>query len=653
MKLRFNEEHLSRCVSRLAGVRAIAAVISFAAVSCLGAQVPGYTITTVAGGGRSSGSTGPATSAVLTYPCGIAVDASGNLYIADNALLSGVLTPAIGPMSGVIHKVSPSGAISIVAGGGPANEFLGDGGPATSATLSFPTDVAVDAAGNLYIADTGDQRIRKVSTNGTITTVAGPGSTNGALGDGGPATSATLSSPQWLAIDSVGNLYIADAGHNRIRKVSLDGTITTVAGPGPANGALGDGGPATGATLNTPQGVAVDAAGNLYIAEYGLNRIRKVSPSGIITTVAGNGGAAYFNDGGLATVAAINEPEGIAVDATGDIYIADYRNNRLRVVTTDGEINTIAGNGGGSLTGDGGPATGAGISLPLGVALGSGGKVYVLQSGDITLLGDPNRVRLLTPAAKPVFPTPLIAAVGQFSVGGFGQFSQLALGSWVSIYGSYLAPDSRSWAAADFNGVNAPTSLDGTSMTIGGQPAFIGYISPGQIDAQVPTNVGMGAQPLIVTTSAGKSATFAVTVNPSEPGLLAPPSFEIGSTPYVVALFPDGATLVLPSGAIAGVPSRPATAGDNITMYGVGFGSVAPNIPAGQIVQGSNALALPFLVYFGSTEATVTYAGLAPGSVGLYQFNVTVPKLSTIGAVPLNFTLGGVAGTQQLFISTQ
>jgi uncharacterized protein (TIGR03437 family) len=142
-------------------------------------------------------------------------------------------------------------------------------------------------------------------------------------------------------------------------------------------------------------------------------------------------------------------------------------------------------------------------------------------------------------------------------------------------------------------------------------------------------------------------------VNGVEPGLLAPTSFEIGSTQYAVALFPDDATYVLPTGAIAGVPSRPAKAGDTITLYGVGFGSVTPNTPAGQVVEASNALALPFVLKFGSTEATVTYAGLGPGLVGLYQFNVVVPKLTTIGAVRLNFTLEGVAGTQVLYISTQ
>jgi uncharacterized protein (TIGR03437 family) len=632
-------------------VWALAAMTSFATASCLLAQVPGYTITTVAGGGSqfSTGDGGPATSAFLYSPAGIAVDASGDIYIVDTGA---------GGLPGLIRKVSPSGIISNVAGGGTLNGSFGDGGPATSAALNGPLGVALDTAGNVYIAETANNSIRRVSTTGTITTVAGPGSTNGALGDGGPATGATLSNPAGVALDGAGKIYIADTGHNRVRKVSLDGTITTVAGNGSSTTALGDGGQATEATVSRPAGIAVDSAGNLYIADAGHNRIRRVSTAGIITTVAGNGSAAYSGDGGLATLAAIRATStdrattlGVTVDATGNLYIADSGNNRVRVVTTDGKINTIAGNGSSAQLGDNGPATGAGLGEPTGMALGSGGKIYVSQA--IPFVG-PGVVRLLIPSATPVFPVPSIEDNGVFSASAFGPFPQTALGSWVEIYGSYLSSNSRSWGGADFNGVNAPTSLDGTSVTIGGQPAFISYISPGQINAQVPTNSGTGAQPLIVTTSAGKSATYSVTVNGVEPGLLAPASFKIGSTQYVVALFPDNATYVLPAGAIAGVASRPAKAGETITLYGVGFGAVAPNIPAGQIVQPGNALVSPFVLKFGFglTQATVTYAGLAPGLVGLYQFNVIVPQ-SSGAAVPLNFTLGGVSGTQQLSIPVQ
>jgi len=621
----------------------MAAAALFATASCLLAQAPGYTITTVAGGApfyANTGDGGPATSTLLFMVAGIAVDAAGNLYIAE-------VDAYVDSGFGAIRKVSPSGIISTVAGGDTLN--LGDGGPATSALLYDPQGIAVDAAGDLYIAEFASNRVRKVSTTGTITTVAGSGSTNGSLGDGGPATSATLNGPLGVAVDAAGNLYIADSENRRVRKVSSDGIITTVAGNGSTNTALGDGGQATNATLVGPAGVAVDAAGNIYIADSLDNRIREVSPAGIISTLAGNGSAAYSGDGGLAILAALSSPVSVAVDATGNLYIVDSGNSRVRVVTTDGKINTIAGDGSQfGESGDHGPATSAGLGFPFGVAFGSGGEIYVSQ--DLPA-GD---VRLLTPSATPVFPLPSIeASGGVVSASAFGQFSQLALGSWVEIYGSYLASDSRPWAGADFNGINAPTSLDGTSVTIGGQPAFISYISPGQINAQVPTGSGTGAQQLVITTSAGKSPTYSVTVNSVEPGLLAPASFAFGSIQYVAALFSDNATYVLPTGAIAGVPSRPAKAGDTITLYGVGFGAVTPNIPAGQIVQAGNALAPPFILKFALTEATVTYAGLAPGLVGLYQFNVVVPKLTTTGPVRLSFTLEGVAGTQVLYISTQ
>jgi uncharacterized protein (TIGR03437 family) len=249
--------------------------------------------------------------------------------------------------------------------------------------------------------------------------------------------------------------------------------------------------------------------------------------------------------------------------------------------------------------------------------------------------------------------SPSISSGGVVSASAFGGFTSVAPGSWIEIYGSNLATDTRSWASSDFNGVNAPTSLDGTSVTIGGQSAFVDYISPGQVNAEVPSSVAAGAQPVIVTQGGVASNPLTVTVNAEAPGLLAPSSFDIGGTQYVAALFSDGVTYVLPPGAIAGVPSRRAQPGDNITLYGVGFGPVIPGIPAGQIVQQDNSLALPFQLNFGQAQAAVTYDGLAPSAVGLYQFNVTVPNVASSDTVPATFTLGGVAGTQTLYIAIQ
>jgi sugar lactone lactonase YvrE len=318
-----------------------------------GTKLPDGIITTVAGNGTSgySGDGGPAINAELFYPNGVAVDAFGNLFIAD-------------AYSQRVRKVGTNGIITTVATSYLSNG--GNGGPATNAPLT-PTGVAVDAAGNLYIADSPASSILKLGTNGIITTVAGNGK-GGYSGDGGPATDAELSEPQGVAVDASGNLFIADGGDNVIRKVGTNGIITTVAGYGTA-GYSGDGGPATKAELNHPEGVAVDAVGNLFIADASNERIREVGTNGIITTVAGNGyvinngSGGYSGDGGPATNAELNDPQGVAVDASGNLFIADFYNNRIREVGTDGIITTVAGNGyvkpigTGGYSGDGGPAT--------------------------------------------------------------------------------------------------------------------------------------------------------------------------------------------------------------------------------------------------------------------------------------------------------
>jgi uncharacterized protein (TIGR03437 family) len=251
---------------------------------------------------------------------------------------------------------------------------------------------------------------------------------------------------------------------------------------------------------------------------------------------------------------------------------------------------------------------------------------------------------------------PTITSV--ISASGFGGFSTVAPGSWVEIYGSNLAPDTRQWAGTDFsgsNGSNAPTVLDGVQVSIGGQKAFVEYISssPAQINAQLPSNIPTGGPlPVTVTNGTQTSGAFNVTVNPTMPGLLAPASFLIGGNQYVVALLSDNVTYILPTGAIAGVASRPAKPGETIVLYGVGFGGVTPSIPAGQIVGQSNQIAASFQISFGGIPAqAVSYAGLAPNYVGLYQFDVVVPAVADNDLVPVTFTLGGVSGTQTLYIA--
>jgi uncharacterized protein (TIGR03437 family) len=316
-------------------------------------------ITTVAGTGEAgfSGDGGPATAARLSQPGGVATDAGGNLYIADGD-------------NGRIRKVTPAGIITTVAGGG---DTVGDGGPATAAGLNSPTDIAVDAAGNLYIGDHFNQRIRKVSFLGTITTLAGTGEL-GFSGDGGPAAAARLNDPAGVTVTSAGDVYFTDSRNRRIRRVNANGIIATVAGSGNFKFS-GDGGPATSAALNLPSSVAVDALGNLYIADTANHRVRKVTTSGVITTVAGNGTAGFSGDGGPATAASLNAPYSVAVDGNGNIYIADTDNQRVRKVSPSGTITTIAG--GGENPGDGIPATSAQLDSPEGVAVDSPGNVYI------------------------------------------------------------------------------------------------------------------------------------------------------------------------------------------------------------------------------------------------------------------------------------
>jgi hypothetical protein len=321
-------------------------------------------ITTYAGNG-TDGYTGDgyaATSATLDSITSIAYDKQGNLYINDQH-------------AHCVRKVSSSGVITTLAGTGTAG-FFGDGGPAVAAQLHDNWGVAVDTSGNVYITDQTNQCVRKVTTTGIITTIAGIPGAAGYDGDGGPATAAKLNTPIGVATDRMGNVYIGDYANKVIRKVSASGTISTVAGTG-IYGYYGDGGLALNAQLSYVYGLATDYTGNLYICDGYNNRVRKVSTTGTITTVAGNGAAGSGGDGSLATGAQLNRPTGVYVTSSGELYISDCRNNRIREVNTSGIISTVAGNGVAGYSGDGINAVGAAINSPLGVSMDLDGNVAI------------------------------------------------------------------------------------------------------------------------------------------------------------------------------------------------------------------------------------------------------------------------------------
>ncbi len=371
---------------------------------------------TVAGNGNigPSGDGGLAVNASLSGDTrGISLDSSRNVYISDGNRLrkvtasTGIINTIAGPSGftslddsfvdgagnvyvadtfNAVYKVAPGGSVTNIIGPGPYG-FSGDGGPATNAGFKYLWGIARDGSGNIYVADQFNYRVRKVTVStGIINTFAGSGRGN-FWGDGGPATSAGIDKPQGMAFDSSGNMYIADTYSNRVRKVTTGGTISTIAGTG-LPGFSGDGGAATSARLNEPTSVAVDSNGNVFVSDSANDLVRKITPGGVISTYAGGGGS--LGDGGPATMAQLQGGSSIALDRYNNLYIADRQNFRVRKVTAStGIINTVAGNGVFAYSGDGGPATSASVA-PSNISIGPDGSLYITEGGI------PGRVRKVT-----------------------------------------------------------------------------------------------------------------------------------------------------------------------------------------------------------------------------------------------------------------
>lgn len=435
-------------------------------------------INTVAGTQTpSSGDNGPAVLAGLSFPAGIAVDGSGNFFVADWGFR--------------VRKVTAQGIVTTVAGNGTFG-FSGDGGPATSAEITG-RGIAVDAAGNVFIADTDNHRIRKVTPAGVISTVAGTG-TPGFSGDGGSGLAAQLNYPLGVAVDAAGDIWIADTSNQRIRKLTASGIISTVAGNG-TSGFGGDGGAASSAELASPTGIALDSSGNILIADYGNNRIRMVNAAGVITTVAGNGVSGKLGDGGLAINAELNQPAGVAADSAGNVFIADSGNQRVREVNSAGMIQNIAGTGTAGFGGDGGPATAALLSSPQAVAVDAAGALLIADSNN-------NRVRKVRaiPAG-----TPAITSITPTSGARGSTFMAKITG--VNLSGATAISFSGTGISATISSVDSSAGLT-ISITIAPTAAiaihtFAVTTASGQSDYAAGFGVGLPPDDRVIGTAAG------------------------------------------------------------------------------------------------------------------------------------------------------
>ncbi len=326
-------------------------------------------ITAIAGDGHHgyNGDWAPAATLWLMAPAGLAKDIHGAVYIADGG-------------NNCVRKIEPNGIMHTIAGictgnGGGCTTFTGEGVPGTTARFCSPQGVAVDKSGNVYITDHMYNRIRKLDSSGYIYTIAG-GSTKSYGGDGGPASAALINYPWGILVDSVGNIFFSDQDNNCIRKIS-GGIISTIAGTPGVGGFAGDGGPASSALMYHPKGIAMDCKGNLYISDFYNARIRKIDPSGIITTIGGTGVNGFSGDGGPATAAKIHATFGITVDKAGNVYLADANNQRVRMISNTGIMSTVAGIGYCASLGDGGPATAACFSSTYGVLADDEFNLYI------------------------------------------------------------------------------------------------------------------------------------------------------------------------------------------------------------------------------------------------------------------------------------
>ncbi len=445
-----------------------------------------------------------------------------------------------------------------------------------------------------------------------------------------------------MTLDSKGTLYFVDYANYRIRKITTDGVINTIAGTGTFT-VSGDGGLAT-ATNIVPGFLAVGPDGTVYFSDdgypdVGSHRLRKISPAtGIVTTVAGNKTSGYTGDGGQAAAAELRSVDGVALDSSGNIYIAEFDGARIRKVAPNGIITTYAGTGTAGSGGDGGPAVMAQLYGPSGLTEDAQDNLFVVDTNN-------KKIRKIAPVPIPTIPTSNAVSPSFLGRANFGS------NMFVEIYGTNLAATSRGWAASDFNGANAPTSLDGVSVTVDGKPAFINYVSPGQVNINTPDDTAIGPVNIQVTNPYGVVSNVGTATRVSiSPTLHTVALFNVNGKQYVAAHTADFSSFIGTPGMVAGVPFVEAKPGDTVIIYALGCGPTNPAVPAGTIAQQTSPLAMPYAMLIGGVSATVQFAGMTAGNVGLYQFNVVIPNLSP-GDQTIELQVAGVSNAQNLWIT--
>jgi len=545
-------------------------------------------IVTVAGDGyvHSVGDGGPATMAQLYQPSAPTLDSAGNLFIADSGTER-------------VRQVIRDGTVTTLAGTGAAARGAADGSPAGSVALNTPMGVAMDSSGNVLVADTYNHRVVMVTPARAIRTVAGTG-TSGASPDGTGPLVAQLRAPRAVCADRSGNLYgtlyIVDTSNHRVLRLAPGGTLQTAAGNG-SRGSAGDDGAARFAQLDTPSACATDSAGNLFIADTANHAIRKVNPAGMISTVAGTGVAGRSWEEEVATEAGLYAPRGVVVDDMGDIFIADTGNHRIRQVTPDGRIHTIAGSGAAGFSGDDGAAAGALLNGPQGLFLDGAGDLYFADTGN-------NRIRRLVP--DPVAPAPVVQSTAITVANAISlREGAVAPGEIAAIFGAGLGPDTGVTGALDADGV-LPGVAGGVEVRFDGTPAPIFYAQSGQVNVQVPYAVAGSETVSVEVRYQGKLAGAAsVPVAPSAPAMLA------------LATNPDGSP---------NAESAPAPRSSWMTFYATGEGLTDGLNVAGKPAQAPYAHPLlPIALTIAGVNAEILFAGSAPDMIGVLQINARIP----------------------------